>query len=354
MPTCSARTSMLLAASAVTLLSACGGGAGSTGEKNGPELISPVQSISASALRASLAATPDDAKALTALVAAGQGADEFGGWVERHNGTVTFASGQVGETDNERDYVSPGVRIFFEADGREGPSTADGYHFVELNDEAYADGTISEETIVLGDNGRVLVTERGGRLYLPAEGSDVHVGAYSVSSSYGVGTHAVFGRETTRAQLERQNGFANFTGVSEAVVGANWIASGMHPETGEFIREGAYSGSSSGRIDFDSGEFRLNADMVNDHGNVVGVTARGAMRANGAMVGDAVFSGLHQDGLTVSGKFDGALFGPDAEDAGGTFLGAIGDVNETEHDSWAAIAGQMILSQNGPRQVGKR
>lgn len=330
------------------LLAGCGGGLGTDRYDDGPETIRPMQNLSSQHITESVGFVPDEQQEVRSLVTVGtRGPVQYGGWVGRRTGFLTFLRGALGEEDRQRDYASPGVELVSDDDGSGAPSRLDGTSFLELNDGAYEDGTISESEVVIGEGGRFLVTERhGNRLYMPAEGAEGRMGAWSTLAGDGRGAaFAVFGREMTRAQRAELTGFATFSGLSEAEVYGNYLAVGLDEDL-IFVRDGTYEGTSNGRVDFNTGDVRLEADLKNRRGVRMGVVTEGTLSANGAIRGDTVFSGLREDGELVSGDFEGHLFGSDGRDLGGTFAGGVGNLdNGNAEVPEVAVGGTMLMSR---------
>jgi hypothetical protein len=63
-----------------------------------------------------------------------------------------------------------------------------------------------------------------------------------------------------------------------------------------------------------------------------------------------IVDGLRQNGGTVSGDFEGNVFGENGSDLGGTFAAGIGDLREGYYpDDAVGVAGALIMSETGPR-----
>jgi hypothetical protein len=204
---------------------------------------------------------------------------------------------------------------------------ADAYITVPIGEDFVEQGFTVVGEATLGDGRQMLIAEHdisGRRLYIPAEGSPVRVGA--ISSSFDdddMVAHGVFGIETRLNEFYVQAGQASYSGLAEAsVVGGN--------------RAGNYRGTSQGTVDFETGSFSISADLRSDANNEISVTSSGVMSDEGEMEALMVADGLLTDGGRVDGVFEGEFFGSDAEDIGGTFSGGTGSTN---------IAGQMLMSR---------
>lgn len=234
----------------------------------------------------------------------------------------------VPKDDRDYGYWYTSDTVELAVDSESGRSDrAEAYNSVPIGEDFLEQGFTVVGEATLGDGRAVLIAEHdtsGRRLYIPAEGSAVRVGA--ISSSYDdefMVAHGVFGIETEMADVARQTGSASFTGLSEASVVGGSVA-------------GNYRGTSQGTLDFGTGDFTVSASLRNDADNEISVTSSGTMSDDGEMESLMIADGLLSDGGRVDGEFEGHLFGSNADDIGGTFSGGTGSTN---------IAGQMLMSR---------
>ncbi|MEE4211978.1 MAG: hypothetical protein V2I43_22260 [Parvularcula sp.] len=80
----------------------------------------------------------------------------------------------------------------------------------------------------------------------------MYVRSYAASFDGARGEHGVFGRETTRGEMDRQSGTATYTGRAQASV----IRDGNTAE-----ESGFYEGEATARVDFDTNGFEVSGEM---------------------------------------------------------------------------------------------
>lgn len=336
-----------------SLTAGCGGGAGfgSSGVASSREVL-PFTSSGQLAALTGVRVNEETPFTSAAISTRREGAD-------MGTGTITFHGGNGADGGDVEKFWEAAAEVHIRA----GENSAG--NIFRTNSDRYDENHIIDRRITVGDDGRmvrhhdtgVYSSSLAARIFVPADGSNLHVGGFSSASDIhgeNGGLFGIFGERTTRAERRQQGGFAEFTGIAEAsVIGTSHSVGDIVDKT---LMEGSlYHGSSTGTVDFSFGTIDIRSQLKNGLGEVITVTTNGVLRGSGTIDNRQTrIAGALANGGVIAGDFDGHLFGPTGNDLGGVFAGQIGRADAADDKDFAAVTGMVIMSQNGPRRIGAR
>lgn len=311
-------------------LSACGGGGAAN---DGPfEKLSPIAGVAMADITDRTGAQDGEAKSFD--TASAIGLNTSNDQARKTVGTITFRSlrelgdGQV---------VDPGVEIVIDTDGDGIPDaskdTRDGVYTsnynpttTEIRDET-GQPRIQVTSTTLGNDQVVKAADipdynNQTIVYVPADsaqniyaGMAVHAEQAQGASGGAVG---IFGQKITSTELSAQNGSAvGYKGIASAIVARE---PGTSPGEG-----GLYEGQATATVNFGTNQVTTSSTLsrtrtIVNPGNVdtINYSSTATYAADGSITGTSSFDGLASGG-SVSGSFDGQIYGPNADTIGGTF-----------------------------------
>lgn len=326
----------------LTAVSACGGAVGGLGGGGADGFVSntSIAGTSVSTMASNLVMEPNKARAFDAAATMGDMGGNDG--ARRIDGGIVFGQTAMVE-GKEGDREGAGVQYSFDADGnggafKNGDLTSDAVGMYDPKPVDTDTVFTTNRRIGGGTANEVLIETREGDtvVYTPRDGSRIYAGGLAHQSGMTNG-YGVFGRRTTGTEVNQmratQQGSVEYNGVARASAG-----------TSGGVKD--YEGTATATIDFSRGN-TVSADItLKDIGQspdrVTVAMSNGQIGANGAVTGDATYSGtiLPNEGA-FAGDFRGYLFGPNGETLAGTFYGS------TTQDGGGAIAGHTIMNAAG-------
>lgn len=345
-----------------SLTAGCGGGTpgadgGTRGSSNSNEIIPLTSTNQLEVLAGARMAKPKSfASAAISGFAVGNG---FA------TGDITFHGGTGGDGGDVKNHPQASAETVFRSPLMPADYPFYGHDELLLNDGRYTAKEMVAETITIGDDGAMVrhvemgayEGARGNRLFLPANGSDLHVAGITVATDFdgkdGI-YHGIFGiRSTTEQVARREEPFrAKFTGVAEASLVGTDVTVG--DERGGWS-DNYYHGTSRAIVNTYTGEVDLTARMSNSAGYSMNLTSEATVHDDGRVTGNVTtISGALANGDNLNGKFKGHLFGPTASDLGGTFAAGFGEARGEYDQPFVAVSGMVIMSQDGPRLTSEQ
>lgn len=310
-------------------LSACGGG----GANDGPfQDLSPIAGVKMADITDRTGAQDGQAKSFDS--AAAIGLNTSNDQARKTVGTINFRS--LKELGDGK-VVAPGVDIVIDTNGDGIPDASqnspDGVYTSNYNPttteirKETGNPRIQVTSTTLGNDQVVKAADipdynNQTVVYVPKDsaqniyaGMAVHVEEAQGASGGAVG---VFGKKITSTELSAQNGSAvAYKGVASAIVARE---PGTSPGEG-----GLYEGQATATVNFGTNQVTTSSQLSRTRTIVnpgivdtINYTSTATYAADGSIKGTSSFDGLASSG-SVSGSFDGQIYGPNADTIGGTF-----------------------------------